>query len=230
MGQLRQNAAPVLVVDELTDKPLAGATVRYRVIEGPLRIGPRMTDEATVKTDADGLATVPAQMTGLGNGLLAVDLPDGGGAPLVFIVRTEGMVHELNLYGPPSYASDAGQVTVRITALDHQDRPVSGAELLFEGHVHGDHVERGSVIEIGGGIYEGAFRSHLAGEWILLAQDRTTHVVGRRCVHILPGLPEKIELLEKPDPRAAPPLRQGDHASAFDGCPWQLFRPPAPDL
>ncbi len=206
--QVRQNAAPVLVVDGITKTPLAGAKVSYRVLEGPMTIGPQMTTEVMVTTDTAGFATVAAQMTSRGNGLLAVELPDGGDPPLVFILRTEGMVHELNLYGPPSYSSERGNVTVRIAALDHQNRPVSGAQLLLEGHVHGDHVEQGAVAEIGGGLYEGGFQTLLAGEWVLMAQDRATHVVGRRCVHVLPGLPAKIELIENPDPRAEPPYDQ----------------------
>jgi hypothetical protein len=205
VGQLRQDAAPVLVVDGATGEPLSSTTVRYRVLEGPMAIGPQKTNEVMVNTDADGFATVAAQMTSRGNGLLAAELAEGGDPPLVFILRTEGMVHVLNLYGPPSYPSDPGHVTVTIAALDHQSRPVSGAELLFEGHVHGDHVEQGAVAEIRGGLYEGAFDTHLAGEWVLAAQDRATHVVGRRCVHVLPGPPDRIDLLEKPDPRREPP-------------------------
>jgi hypothetical protein len=205
VGQLHTDAAPVVAVDGVTGEPLAGVAVRYHVLEGSMTIGPRMTTAVTVRTDAKGAATVAARMTARGNGLLAAELPDGSGPPLVFVLRTEGMVHEMSLYGPPTHPAEGGEVTVRIAARDHRDRPVSGAELLLEGHGHGDRVERGTVTEIGDGIYEGTLRTHRAGEWTLVAQDRATHVVGRRCVHVLPGPPDRIELRETPDPRAEPP-------------------------
>ena len=99
VGQLEPHAAPVVVIDSVSDEPVAGVSVRFRVVEGPMTTGERQTRETIVTMGSDGSASVPARMTAVGNGLLAAELPDGGGPPQMFVVlRTEGVVHQLSLY------------------------------------------------------------------------------------------------------------------------------------
>ena len=96
-------------------------------------------------------------------------------------------------------------IPVKVFAIDHRGRPVTGAGLVLEGTRGPDLGIEGEVREVGGGLYEGTLRTNVAGKWTFASEDPQTRVVGRRCVHLIPGPAKAIVLSRETDPRAEAP-------------------------
>ncbi|MCP5110794.1 MAG: hypothetical protein GY953_08175, partial [bacterium] len=118
---------------------------------------------------------------------------------------TQETTHRLSITCNPTFSAVSGVVKARISAVDYRGRPVTGAKITFEGTIGADELAEGAVRELGGGEYEGAFKTHLAGCWTLIAQDQTTGVLANRCVQVLPAGPAKLRLVGKTDPRTSDP-------------------------
>jgi hypothetical protein len=116
------------------------------------------------------------------------------------------MTHRLVLDAPPATSAGKGAVRVRVTALDRNERPVVGAELVLEASLgDGDNTTTVELTPGEPGEYGGVLRTRRAGCWSLRAQDRATKVVGTACAPVTPGPPTALRLVDEPDPRRAAP-------------------------
>lgn len=185
---------------------LSDVPVRFSVVDGGVELGPDGADRITTRSDAEGLAAVGVRMPGRGQAYISAEVDGAAGSPALFAVRTEGMVDALTLYAEPSYTAESGSVRATAVAVDHEGRPVEDADLYVELVAPIDSVVEGRAVERGGGIYEVVVETRQAGEWSLAVQDRTTRVVDRCCIRILPGKAEHIEIDGAPDPRAERPF------------------------
>lgn len=191
-------------------EPVSGVGVRFEVLSGPLGLGARASRRATARTGDDGIASVPAVFDRRGAGLVDARLVDGADVDaVVFGGHTDGMTSRLVVSAAPATSAERGRIPVRVTALDHRERPVSDAELSLEASiVGGDRPVTVALASAAPGEYVGVFRTRKAGCWRLRAQDRATHVVGDGYAQVVPGDPAHIRLVEEPDPRATPPYSE----------------------
>lgn len=166
--------------------------VRFRVLKGPLVLGPAGVTELVQRSDAKGFLAVGARMLERGQALLAADI-GGVDPPAVFVLRTEGVVDSISVQADSPYRADGGVVRARAVALDHRKNPVDGADLYVELNAPDDHVVRGRAEERGGGIYDVVVETREARCWTLSVKDRATHAIGRQCITMLPGPPERIQ-------------------------------------
>jgi hypothetical protein len=203
-GRDAQGLAPLSVIDAETGAPVPGAEVRYWALEGSIEIGPHRQAEWVTRSDVEGRTVAAVHLAATGAGLLAAQLANGSGHPVVLLVRTEAVTHELAIHAPPSIR--AGEtVPVRITAADHSTSAVVGAALVLDGYSDAGEVTRGTVRELGGGDYEGQLSPPRSGTWTLVAWDRATRAEARLPVQVVPGAPERIDIIGDADPRAQPP-------------------------
>ena len=183
---------------------VGGVNIRYRILAGPLRLqGERI--EVEVQTDQNGNAAVDATFRSIGTALIVAELVGSSGAMIFFRAHSDRTVHRLSLYSQPTFTVDPGVVTARIVALDHHDRPVEKAKLIFEGTSGPDSGVSGEVKELGNGEYEGVFRTNKGGPWEILAQDVDTKTTVHTCVQMLPGKPSALRLVGETDPRKEQP-------------------------
>lgn len=205
VGEVIKNRCRVTAeyVDDGT--PAKDVAVHFRVLRGPLRITPSGAQEVTVKTDAVGTAWVDLEFTEKGYGLLVAQLPDSPRKKVFFNGHTQDTTHRLSVYSEDTFLANPGVVTARIVANDHHGIPVEGASLDFSGIFGEEKIIEGKVKEIGKGVYEGTFQTHIAGCWKLIATDTLTNVSGRRCVCILPDSPKSFDFIGGTDPRGGQP-------------------------
>lgn len=218
-GQIATDAAPVHAVDALTGEPVPGTPVRYWVLDGAMEVADGR-EAWTVQADDEGRASVALRLAAPGRGLVAAQAADGSGQPLVFAVRTEGMAHEVAIRevrpgglapnrGAPGEgrpdAGRAGEAQVRVTVADHTGAPVSGAALIVDASSDAGTSIRGTVREMGGGVYEGVLPPLRPGLWTMAVWERGTRAAAERPLEVLPGPAAQIEVLGDPDPRADPP-------------------------
>jgi hypothetical protein len=191
--------------------PAAGASVRYQVVDGPLELGRGRAGRRTVRTDATGSASIAATFTGRGGALVMAELVDDPTQDVFFAGRSEGTVERLLLAGGPFVSADAGVVVTRVLALDHRERPVTGARLSVDAVREHDTAIRGTVRARGRrGVYEARVPVDAAGEWTVSVQDAVTRVHAERVVHVEPGGPDRIEFVGETNPRASPPYGELD--------------------
>lgn len=197
-------AAAVRVFDGETGRPVEGVRIRFEVLEGPLVLLPGSVTETDEKTDNKGRAFVPAKFTRRGTGLILAGISGRDDRSILFVGHSDGVSDSLHIYAPPSFPADAGTISARIVALDRNQIGVTGAELTFEA-VFEDEAVVGEVAELGNGIYEGSFKTRKAGPWRLVATDPLTGAKGEAAVMIAPAEARKLVVIEKGDPRSAPP-------------------------
>ena len=211
IGDVHRNiagACSVSVREDRTLAPMVGVSVRFRVLSGPLELGPHRAAEVDVKTDHRGIASLDARFTSHGPAMVGAELPGDPISYRSFRGHSDQTTHELFLIHAPVFAAEGRAITARILARDHHGAPVTGASLVFEGAMGLDTSVSGAVTEIGNGEYEGRFETNRAGDWTLITQDRETLVTRKSCVWVVPGEAHVIRLIGPTDPRLAPPYER----------------------
>jgi hypothetical protein len=189
-------------------RPARGVDVRFEVVTGPLRLGPRRFRSSTVRTDGEGRAAVSASFTERGAAIAAVDRVGGDQLDTIFLGgHSDGTTHRLALDAPAASVAEGG-IRVRVTALDHHGRPVADADVVLEAGLGGDVRETVDLVRVGPGEFEGILRTTRAGSWHLRAQDRLTHVIGDACTQLIPGPPVALRVVGEPDPRRDEPFSE----------------------
>jgi hypothetical protein len=212
-GLVADVGAPILVsvraVDASDLSPIADVRVRFQVLDGPLGLGTRRGSGATARTDADGVAAVPAVFVEPGAALVTADLIGvGDGEAVLFGVHSEGTTHLLVIDLPITTPAQSGAIPARVTAFDHHGMPARLSDTVLEASQGGDTFETVRLVRRGPGQYEGLFRTRRAGVWRFRAYDRTTKVVADAWTTVLPGDAKGLRFVEPPDPRRDPPYNQ----------------------
>jgi hypothetical protein len=190
-------------------RPARGVEIRFEVVTGPLRLGPRRFRSSTVTTDGNGRAEVSATFTETGAAIVAVDRVGGDQLDTIFLGgHSDGTTHRLAIDAPAATVAEGGGIRARVTALDHHERPVGDADVVLEAGLGGDVHETVDLVRVAPGEFEGVLRTTRAGSWHLRAQDRLTHVIGDTCTQLIPGPPVALRVVGEPDPRLDQPFSE----------------------
>ncbi len=200
-------SCPLLALYSRDLKPAAGVRVRYRVIQGPLKLGKEKKNAVLVKTNKDGKVTVQTYFASHGYAIVAADLPSDPNTVVFFEGHTEGMTHRLFIYSLPFFPPNE-TIRCKITALDHHGNPVKSTKLAFEGHFGIDTTEIGEVDQTDSGEFVGFLHAKKAGLWNLLVQDLNTKVSATTYVHVMHGPPDKIIISGDTDPTSTRPRNE----------------------
>ena len=100
--------------------------------------------------------------------------------------------------------ADDGVLRVRLHVRDIFGEPVRQASIVVIGHTLEDVAIRGDAISRGDGAYEAVLAARNAGDWTLVATDRSSHASAVRRINVLPGRAVRIATAHS-DPRSEPP-------------------------
>ena len=205
VGATIERACEVLVLRRRGQAvvPVRGVAVRFEVLRGPLTLRTRRT--LTVRTDRSGRAAIDARFRGRGAAVVTATLASGGNGIVDFRGTSDGMAHSLEIAECLAVAAQNGRIVLRVFARDHHGHPVERARLRMEAILKGTIGVRGTVRELGAGIYEARFRTHAAGRWHVVVQDRRTHAFGATSVTVTPARPAAVAIVSVSDPRSKPP-------------------------
>lgn len=191
-NQITKNSCRVLALFSPSLKPAMGINIKYRVIQGPLKLGEEGVSEITVQTNENGEASIDIKFTSRGYAIISAELPSDPEKIIFFEGHTEAMTDKLHIYSEPVFSINEGIVKCVISAVDHHNRPVKETNLVFEGHHGADVREKGTVLQNDRGQFEGTFKTQKAGLWNIQVQDLLTKVTANTWIHVTPGEPEKI--------------------------------------
>lgn len=185
------------------DKPLR-TRIDFEILDGKIEFqdGGQQT---SVWTTEDGEASVNVDFTGRGGSVIKATLAVTPDELIFFDGRSEGVADRLIIKAPCEVSADPGDIELLIYAYDHRNDPVGGANIELSMFLNSDHSEDGEVREVEPGVYQGHLSSHVAGKWEISANDYTARVITRTFICIHPSTPDKIEILNKENPRIDPP-------------------------
>ncbi|MFN0168166.1 MAG: hypothetical protein ACKV22_17210 [Bryobacteraceae bacterium] len=207
VGQLQAESCVVVASLAGTNQPSRGAPVRFRVLSGSLRLtgGSR---EAQVNTDEHGRAAIGVEFTRRGTALVAAELVDDAERVVYFEGHSDRTTHSIYVYTEPTFPADPGIVRARLSALDHHEHGVTGADIAVEAQDGRSVVVTGTVRELGGGLYEAELLVKRAGTWTLVAYDKQTRASSAVSIQALPGPAAQFTLVGDADPRKAKPYAE----------------------
>ena len=204
-GKKVSDKCAVRVIDDKKETPAKDVTIIFKVADGEALFSATESKEIELKTDRGGKASPDVVLTQKGSAIISAMIVGDENALVAFQGYTEGVSHRLYLYSDPTFPADPGEITFRATAIDHHDEPVTDADLFVDAYLDGHHPISGEIETLENGEYAGSLQTNVAGPWIINLFDRTTKVIARKTVTVLPEAPAAIKLVGETDPRAKEP-------------------------
>lgn len=205
IGQNLKEGAAVRAIHMVSGKPMPRVKIRFYVVEGKILLNGRHKS-VEVLTNREGIAKTDLLLKQKGYALVGAELINNPDQSVFFYGYTNGMTDQLYLYTDPCIQSSAGEISVRISAIDLNGKPVKDAKLTIEGYnARLDMPLEGKVKKVGRGEYTGIIKTHAAGNFTILVQDKSSYVIATIPLTVLPGKARSFEFIGVTDPRVKKP-------------------------